>query len=79
MKASVDGGVRRQPQAAVQYYRRVLDLLEWGRTVWKDVPKSDRGVIFEDTFVTGVRGSYLRMFMNVGRKSLFLGSPEQTA
>ncbi|KAJ8595201.1 hypothetical protein M405DRAFT_391681 [Rhizopogon salebrosus TDB-379] len=63
MKASLKGGLGRQPQAGVQYFIRALDLLEWGRNIWKNVPKSDRGAIFEDTFITGVRGLYLKMFV----------------
>lgn len=72
MKASLKGGLGRQPQAGVQYFIRALDLLEWGRNIWKNVPKSDRGAIFEDTFITGVRGLYLKMFMEVGHEYSFL-------
>jgi stress-induced-phosphoprotein 1 len=67
-------GLREQPQAGVEYYRRALDLVEWGRTIWKDVPKASRGAIFEHSFLIGVRSLYLKMFMNVGREfSIFLG------
>ncbi|OAX34055.1 TPR-like protein [Rhizopogon vinicolor AM-OR11-026] len=44
VRGSLDGGLRREPQAG-------------------DVPKSDRGTISEDTFLTGLRGIYLKMFM----------------
>ncbi|OJA20368.1 hypothetical protein AZE42_09500 [Rhizopogon vesiculosus] len=71
MRGSLDGGLRREPQAGVQFLRRALDLLEWGRIIWKDVPKSERGTIFEDTFLTSLRGIYLNMFVEVGRESLF--------
>ncbi|OAX35056.1 hypothetical protein K503DRAFT_851394 [Rhizopogon vinicolor AM-OR11-026] len=64
MKASLDGSVRQKPHSAVQHLKRALDLLEWGQTIWKDFPKSDRGTIFEDTFVAGVRAFYLKTFMN---------------
>lgn len=64
MRAVLDGGLKQQPQAGVEYYRRALDLIEWGRTTWKDVPKSDRGVVFEHSFLIGVRSLYLKMFMN---------------
>lgn len=70
MRAGLEGGLREQPQAGVEYYRRALDLVEWGRTIWKDVPKSSRGAIFEHSFLIGVRSLYLKMFMNVGRVSL---------
>jgi stress-induced-phosphoprotein 1 len=68
MRAGLEGGLREQPQAGVEYYRRALDLVEWGRAIWKDVPKSSRGAIFEHSFLIGVRSLYLKMFMNVGRE-----------
>lgn len=64
MRAALDGGLKQQPQAGVEYYRRAIDLIEWGRTTWKDVPKSNRGVVFEHSFLIGVRSLYLKMFMN---------------
>lgn len=64
MRAAFEGGLRQKRQAGVEYYRRALDLVEWGRTVWKDVPKSSRGVIFEHSFLIGIRSLYIRMFMN---------------
>ncbi|OAX32804.1 hypothetical protein K503DRAFT_701512, partial [Rhizopogon vinicolor AM-OR11-026] len=62
MRAAMDGNLRQEPQASVHYLRRALDLLEWGRSIWENVPKDNRGEIFEDTFVIGVRGMYLKMF-----------------
>ncbi|OJA15547.1 hypothetical protein AZE42_09878 [Rhizopogon vesiculosus] len=62
MRASIDGNLRQEPQAGVHYLRRALDLLEWGRSIWENVPGDDRGEIFEDTFVIGVRGMYLKVF-----------------
>jgi stress-induced-phosphoprotein 1 len=64
MKAALEGGLREQPQAGVEYYRQALDLVEWGRTIWKDVPKSSRGAIFEHSFLIGIRSLYLKMFMH---------------
>lgn len=64
MRAALEGGLREQPQAGVEYYRRALDLVEWGRVIWKDVPKSSRGAIFQHSFLIGVRSLYLKMFMS---------------
>lgn len=64
MRGALEGGLREQPQAGVEYYRRALDLVEWGRTIWKDVPKASRGAIFEHSFLIGVGSLYLKMFMN---------------
>ncbi|KAG2756989.1 hypothetical protein P692DRAFT_20814377 [Suillus brevipes Sb2] len=77
-------GLREQPQAGVEYYRRALDLVEWGRTIWKDVPKASRGAIFEHSFLIGVRSLYLKMFMNAytddpGTNSKFLEQLKEEA
>lgn len=64
MRAAFEGGLRQKPQAGVEYYRRALDLVEWGRTIWKDAPKSSRGAIFEPSFLIGIRSLYIKMFMS---------------
>ena len=51
--------------AGVEFLRRALDVLEWGSREWKDVPYSDCGVIFELTFIRGVRRLYLDELMRV--------------
>ncbi|KDR85535.1 hypothetical protein GALMADRAFT_368117 [Galerina marginata CBS 339.88] len=40
---------------AMEFYSRVVNILDWGRRVWQNVSKDDRGVIFEKTFVRGVK------------------------
>jgi len=42
-----------------EFYRHILEILEWGRRIWSDVSKEDRGVIFELSFVRGVKRLYL--------------------
>ncbi|KIK02046.1 hypothetical protein K443DRAFT_6458 [Laccaria amethystina LaAM-08-1] len=37
------------------FYRHALDVLEWGRQTWPNVPKAERGVIFELSFVRTVK------------------------
>jgi len=49
--------------AGVEFLRRALDVLEWGSREWKDVPYSDCGVVFELTFIRGVRRLYLDELM----------------
>ncbi|KZT06256.1 TPR-like protein [Laetiporus sulphureus 93-53] len=55
MKDDVDG--------ALKLYTQVLAVLQWGRQAWRDVKKDDRGVIFEDTFLRGVRSLYMEALM----------------
>jgi hypothetical protein len=52
--------------AGVEFLRRALDVLEWGSREWKDVPHSDCGVIFDLSFIRGVRRRYLDELMKVG-------------
>ncbi|KAG1724346.1 hypothetical protein EDB19DRAFT_1858604 [Suillus lakei] len=54
--------LRGEPQAGIQFLKQAVDLLEWGRNIWKNVTNTDRGPIFEDTFVRGVRSMHLKMF-----------------
>ena len=54
------------PSVAVIKYDSVLEVLDWGRTgPWKDMPTSDKGVVFENYFVRAVRQLRLDAFGNV--------------
>ncbi|KAJ6523562.1 hypothetical protein B0H19DRAFT_648989 [Mycena capillaripes] len=59
----------------VEFYQRILDVLEWGRRTYPNVPSEvcvwcarelrnsrqhkDRGAIFEASFVRGIRRLYI--------------------
>ncbi|KAG6911301.1 hypothetical protein DXG01_002140 [Tephrocybe rancida] len=45
--------------ASAEFVFDALQVLEWGARVWRNVPAEDRGVIFEDTFIRGVKRLYL--------------------
>ncbi|KAJ7492236.1 hypothetical protein FB451DRAFT_522879 [Mycena latifolia] len=51
--------------SGVEFYQRILDLLEWGRRTWPNVASEDRGVIFEASFVRGIRRLHLPAVMNL--------------
>jgi len=56
-----------------EFYRNALEILEWGSDLWKDVPNKDRGMIFEATFIRGVKRLYLKSLMEVrGRGTIVL-------
>ncbi|KDQ59303.1 hypothetical protein JAAARDRAFT_34037 [Jaapia argillacea MUCL 33604] len=42
---------------------KAIEILDWGRKAWKDIPVSEKGSIFEDTFVRGVRNLHLDVYM----------------
>lgn len=65
MQANVEAGLQRAHELAVERYDKALAILKWGREKWKGVPKEDRGTIFEDSFVRGVRDMRLEAYMEV--------------
>ncbi|KAG2346573.1 hypothetical protein BDR05DRAFT_959508 [Suillus weaverae] len=65
MRSMLERHLRDKPEVGIQFLKQAIDLLEWGRNVWKNVKKTDRGTIFEDTFLRGVRSMHLEMFMDV--------------
>lgn len=41
--------------AAFEFFSRAVDVLEWGCRIWNDVSVEHRGVVFELSFIRGVR------------------------
>lgn len=66
MRGFTDSALRRRHDVAVEFYSRAIEVLNWGRIAWKDVPQEKRGAIFSDTFVRGVKDLHLTALMQVG-------------
>ncbi|KAG2143156.1 hypothetical protein BD769DRAFT_1037172 [Suillus cothurnatus] len=64
MRSMLESHLRGGPEVGIQFLKRAVDLLEWGRNIWKNVSNEDRGTIFQDTFLRSVRGMHLKMFMD---------------
>ncbi|KAG1883857.1 hypothetical protein F4604DRAFT_1952768 [Suillus subluteus] len=64
MRSMLESHLREGPEVGLQFLKRAVDLLEWGRNVWKNVANEDRGTIFQDTFLRSVRSMHLKMFMD---------------
>ncbi|KAG2035381.1 hypothetical protein BDR03DRAFT_962496 [Suillus americanus] len=64
MRSMLESHLREGPEVGLQFLKRAVDLLEWGRIVWKNVANEDRGTIFQDTFLRSVRSMHLGMFMD---------------
>lgn len=71
MRSMLDSHMRNNPEVGIQFLKRAVDLLEWGQNIWKNVTRTDRGMIFQDTFLRSVRSMHLRMFMDVRFESGF--------
>lgn len=65
MRGFLEAGLRGAFGVKVEFLSRAIEVLEWGRTAWKNVPVDDRGVIFEDTFIHGLRAMHLEALMEV--------------
>jgi hypothetical protein len=65
VRGFIEGGIQGNHVAEEEFYRHALDVIEWGRSAWKDVPNSDRGAIFDETFCRGVRAMRLDTLMEV--------------
>ncbi|TFY83617.1 hypothetical protein EWM64_g403 [Hericium alpestre] len=63
MRASVEAGLKSKHAEAVAAYDKVLKVQRWGREEWKNISKDDRGAVFEDTLIRGVRCLRLDSYM----------------
>lgn len=65
MRGWLEGGLGGAKSATVEWLGRALEVLDWGKTAWKNVSRTDRGAIFDSTFIRGVRSLHLDAFMEV--------------
>lgn len=68
MRAFLSAGVTQNYPSAIQFYEWALEIIERGRKIWRDVSTDDRGVVFEDTFIRGIRLLLNQAYMGVGIK-----------
>lgn len=74
MRAYLEENANRDSKTALQFYRSILSVLEWGLKTWKDVPNSERGAVFTETFIRGIRKHYLNAYLSVRSFQLTLSS-----
>ncbi|KAJ6623068.1 hypothetical protein B0H10DRAFT_2011004 [Mycena sp. CBHHK59/15] len=63
MQGFLSGSTGSQGVAA-EHFRNALDVIEWGRNTWKDIPREDRGDIFDITFMRSVRRLFVAAVMD---------------
>ncbi|KAG5653892.1 hypothetical protein H0H81_009484 [Sphagnurus paluster] len=51
------------PGSSSEFIRHALDVLQWGSRLWKDVPREERGTIFDPTFIRGVKRLHMNILM----------------
>ncbi|KAF7798630.1 hypothetical protein EIP86_009852 [Pleurotus ostreatoroseus] len=63
MRGFMETGLRGRADVGVEFIGKAIEIIEWGRQVWRNVRKEDRGVIFEETFLRGVQSLHLETYM----------------
>ncbi|KAJ7476239.1 hypothetical protein FB451DRAFT_1246238 [Mycena latifolia] len=63
MRAVMDAGLRQRYDVAVELYKHALEVLRSLRESWIRVPLSERGVVFEESFLFGIQHLYIDAIM----------------
>jgi tetratricopeptide (TPR) repeat protein len=50
---------------AIELYRQAVEILEWGRQKWNDVPSKERGSMFDLTYIRAVKRMYITALIEV--------------
>ncbi|KAL0575570.1 hypothetical protein V5O48_006414 [Marasmius crinis-equi] len=61
----LEGGTRANFVSEAEHIGRAIEVIDWGRKTWPDVPYADRGVIFMDTFLRGVQKLHMEALVKV--------------
>ncbi|KII85136.1 hypothetical protein PLICRDRAFT_126507 [Plicaturopsis crispa FD-325 SS-3] len=56
------------PNETAVYLHWALDVLEWGRKAWKDVPRADKGDMFEPFFIQAVKRLHLLALLDANER-----------
>ncbi len=66
LRGKIEGALDSNVISRNEYYGRCLEVAEWGRELWKDVPASVRSEVFDESFIRGLRNLYLQSILQVG-------------
>ncbi|TFK93035.1 hypothetical protein K466DRAFT_479395 [Polyporus arcularius HHB13444] len=68
MRAFLEDNLKNNVVTALDFYTSALEVLQWGQELYKDVPFSEKGQIFQPTFIRGVKSLRLDAFMKAYTK-----------
>ena len=54
MRAFIEDRLKDDIGTALDFFTSALNLLRWGKELWKDVSLEDKGEVFRPTFIRGV-------------------------
>ncbi|KAJ7472851.1 hypothetical protein FB451DRAFT_1367684 [Mycena latifolia] len=63
MRAIMDAGLLQRHETAAELLKRTLDVLRTLQENWVQVPKAERGVVFEPSFLFGIQRLYIDSLM----------------
>ncbi len=72
MRAFITSGLLDDSLATENLYRDTLDFLEEGRKVWENVSRKERGTVFDDSFIRGIRVLHLEAFTKVRTRRILV-------
>lgn len=65
MRGFLENGLSDNLDASLEFYNSAVEVLEWGRQVWRNEPKENRGAVFQSTFLRGVKSLRLEPLAKV--------------
>ena len=65
MRAFIDDRIKDDIETALEFFASAMDLLRWGKELWKDVPFEEKGEVFRPAFIRGVRCLHLEALLRV--------------
>ncbi|KAJ7588129.1 hypothetical protein C8J56DRAFT_860833 [Mycena floridula] len=67
LRGFLDSGLRQNYAGFVEFMNNAVEVITAGQEVWKDVPREQRGTIFDDSFLRGVLNLQLDAFTKAYR------------
>lgn len=67
MRGFMEDKLKNNIETALEFYTSALDVLQWGKELWKDVSFDDKGAVFRETFMRGIKCRRLEALIGVRR------------
>ncbi|KAF9496738.1 hypothetical protein BDN71DRAFT_1429949 [Pleurotus eryngii] len=64
LRGFIQAGLTKRPDIALQFIGHAIEIIELCKKEWPDVPDSDRGAIFQTTFLLGLRAEWLEQYFS---------------
>ncbi|THU79473.1 hypothetical protein K435DRAFT_697686 [Dendrothele bispora CBS 962.96] len=65
MRGFLDGGLRQNYTTKMEFLSNAVKLIKWGQKEWANVPTSNCGVIFRESFLRAVRRMYFEAMLGI--------------